>query len=318
MADRFTASRPMPRQSIWQTAGRLTSAALISVSLWAGAAIADPFRPDKPKAIGDQTEVAFRAIFEQGNYSATTRQKLNEAEKAEPTEPLVHALQASMVFSDLQGEKDKAKKADLLERFRAYGTQTRSASQALMESDPLRGNLYTAVSHFLEGGYTVLKDGIAKGASTALSEMQSAFKAMDTAATIDPNDPELNLLKGYMDLMIAVNLPFASPNQAITRLEKYAGPRYLADRGIAIGYRDLKQPDKALVAVERALQATPNNPEVLMLKAQILLRQGKYQESKALFEQALQKKDQLPREIVRQIKSGIKDVNKKLGASQKQ
>lgn len=305
----------MPRPSLRQTAARLTSAALVSV-LWASAAIADPFRPDNPKQIGDRTEVAFSAIFEQGNYSATTRQKLNEAEKAEPSEPLIHALQASMVFMDLQGEKDKAKKASLLEQFRTYSDQTRSTAQALMGSDPLRGNLYTAVSHFLAGGYTVLKDGMTKGAPTALTEMQSAFKAMDAADAIDPKDPELNLVKGFMDLMIAVNLPFASPNQAITRLEKYAGPRYLADRGIAIGYRDLKQPDKALEAVDRALQATPNNPEVLTLKAQILLRQGKYPESKALFEQALQKKDQLPRETVRQIRSGIKDVEKKLGSSQ--
>jgi hypothetical protein len=41
---------------------------------------------------------------------------------------------------------------------------------------------------------------------------------------VDPNDPELNLITGYMDLMLAVNLPFSDPAQAIERLEKYGSP----------------------------------------------------------------------------------------------
>lgn len=313
MADWFTTPNPIHRFLTGQSLLRVASAALVSMSLWAGAAVADPFRATNPKAIGDRTENAFKAIFEQGNYSTTTRQQLNQAEQTEPNEPLVYAMQASMAYIDLQGEKDKAKKAELLDRIKSYGDKTRSAAQSLASSDPLRSNIYTAVSHFLGGGYILLKEGTVKGAPAGLSELQQAFKAMDAAEKIAPNDPELNLLKGFMDLMMAVNLPFSSPTQAISRLEKYAGPKYLADRGIAIGYRDLKQPQQALVAVDRALQMTPNNPDVMYLKAQILTRQGNHKESVAWFEKALQKEKQLPESTRKQIKRELKSAKKKAG-----
>jgi hypothetical protein len=69
----------------------------------------------------------------------------------------------------------------------------------------------------------------------ALSKLQKVFQYLDEAKKIDPKDPELNLLTGYMDLMLAVNLPFSDPAQAVEKLEKYAAPSYLAYRGIAVG-----------------------------------------------------------------------------------
>jgi predicted Zn-dependent protease len=119
------------------------------------------------------------------------------------------------------------------------------------------------------------------------------FENMDEAEKIDPNDPEFNLLKGYMDLILAVNLPFSNPQQAIDRLQKYAAPAYLAERGIALGYRDLDQADRALAAVDQALRGTPDNPELLYLKAQILAIQNKYPESLPFFRQALATPDRL-------------------------
>ncbi len=66
------------------------------------------------------------------------------------------------------------------------------------------------------------------------------YAYLGKAEAISANDPELNLIRGYMDLMLAVNLPFTSPDQAIERLEKNAAPRYLVDRGIAISLSRFK------------------------------------------------------------------------------
>lgn len=118
-------------------------------------------------------------------------------------------------------------------------------------------------------------------------------------------------MKGFMDLMLAVNLPFSNPDQAIERLRTYAQPPYLAQRGIAIGYRDLGQPDQALVAVEEALKQTPDNPELFYLKAQILRQksdklQGEDQtrtrnQSVRSFRQAWRLRDRFPESLVRQL-----------------
>ncbi len=91
-------------------------------------------------------------------------------------------------------------------------------------------------------------------------------------------------------------------------MDKNAAPEYLADRGIAYGYRDLKQYNQALEYVNRALKATSNNPEVYYLKAQILRgmagkekNQQLLQEAVINFDQALAKKSQLPAGLVKQI-----------------
>lgn len=310
MADWSTSSQlPAVTRS---TAIRLVSATLLSMSLWAGAAVAkDPFRTSNARPIGDRTEAAFNELFQKGNY----KKAADALKQAESGEPLAYAMKASMTYFDWQAQKDSAQKAQLLEQFRAYGTQTRDSAQSLLASDRVRGNLYLAVSYFLDGAYSVIKDGTIKGAPAGLSSLQQAFKYMDEAEKQAPNDPEVNLIKGFMDLMVAANLPFSDPSKAIARLEQYAGPKYLADRGIALGYRELNQRDKALVAIERSLQATPDNPEVMYLKGQILYGMGRYQDSKQWYEKALAKQKQLPDALGKQIKRELKNANKKLGIS---
>lgn len=115
-------------------------------------------------------------------------------------------------------------------------------------------------------------------------------------------------------LAVNVSLPLSNPAQAIERLEKYASPRYLADRGLALGYRDLNQLDKALVAVNRAISAaTPNNnPELSYLKAQILVRQGNNKDSVAFFQKALNQKEQLPSGVVKQIQRELDRTQRRL------
>ncbi len=302
MADRFS-----PRStSVWhpQRVLQTVGTAAIAVSLWATPSLAkDPFRTSNPHPIGDNTEAAFRSVFEQGNYKSA-ESALNQAEA---NEPLAFALKAFLAYSNSQGESDQSKKQAALDNFKNYATQTRQSAEQLVKTDPLRGNLYIAVGNFLEGVYVVGTEGVVRGTPQALSKLQQAFKYLDEAEKIDSKDPELNLLKGYIDLLLAVNvsLPLSSPTQAIERLETYAAPRYLAYRGLALGYRDLNQFDKALQAVDQAIAAAPKNPELSYLKAQILVRQGNNRDSIPLFEKALSQKDQLPSGTSTQIQKEL-------------
>jgi len=273
---------PAPKRTV----KALTSAAVVVLGLWVRPTFAgDPFRAKNPRPIGDKTEAAFNSIFKDGNYKQA-KSYLSQAEASEANEPLAYAMLAALAYNDQDW--------DTLNR---YADKTLQISQQLTKSDPLRGNIYTAVGHFLQGTYNFKKDGPVG----ALTKLQKVFQYLDEAKKVDPNDPELNLITGYMDLMLAVNLPFSDPAQAIKRLENYGSPSYLAYRGIALGYRDLKQYSKATEFVDRALQVTPNNPEVLYLKAQILRNQAKNKEALEFFNKALEKQAQLPNSSAAQI-----------------
>lgn len=275
----------------WLSAPKLTvtalaSAAALVLGLWVTPTLAkDPFRTNNPRLIGDNTEAAFEAIFKEGNYKSA-KGYLQKAEGNEANEPLTYAMMASLAYTNQD-----------LETLNSYATKTKETAEKLKSKDPLRGNLYLAVGHFLEGAYEFKKDGPVG----ALAKLQKVFQYLDEAKKVDPNDPELNLMTGYMDLMLAVNLPFSDPAQAVEKLEKYAAPSYLAYRGIAVGYRDLKNYSKALEFVDRALALTPNNPEVLYLKAQILRNQGKNKEAQEFFNKSVQKSAQLPNYSAAQI-----------------
>nr|MDJ0567641.1 Sll0314/Alr1548 family TPR repeat-containing protein [Pleurocapsa sp. MO_192.B19] len=207
-------------------------------------------------------------------------------ESEEANEPLAYAMLASLAYTERDWESIKK-----------YAIKTLESAQFLSAKDPVRGNLYLAVGHFLDGAYIYEK----QGAIDAVNKLQLVFKYLDEAEENDPNDPEFNLIKGYMDLLLAVNLPFSSPEQTITRFEAYAAPNYLVDRGLAVAYRDLKQYDRALKYANKALETAPDNPEHYYLKGQILRQIGKNKNDiKVLenamenFEQALEKSAQLP------------------------
>lgn len=280
-----------------RTALPLLGAAAMTFSLWTSPTLAgDPFRPNSPYRFGDTIEGAFNALFKEGNYRAAAS-LLQQAETQEPNEPLVYAMKASLAYTDLQAAQ---KNKTLLDSFKSYTAKTREAAERLKATNPLRGNLYVAVSYGLEAAAVMQEEGALRGVPKALNKLQQVYQSLEAAEQIAPQDPELNLLKGWMDLLISVNLPFSDPTQAIARLEK-AAPAYLASWGMAVGYRDLKQYDKALEYVDRALQATPNHPELHYLKAQILVRQNRQEEAKQHFNVALAKSDQLPKGLVAQI-----------------
>ncbi len=253
----------------------------------------DPFRASNPRNIGDKTEAAFKAVFQKGNYPEA-ESHLQQALSSEPNEPLAYAMRASLAYTN----KD-------LTTLDTYSKKTLETGQKLIASDPLRGNLYTAVGNFLEGAVIITREGTG-GAPQALSRLRQVYQYLDKAEAISANDPEVNLIKGYMDLLLAVNLPFANPDEAIQRLEKNAAPQYLVDRGIAIAYRDLKNYSQALDYANRALKTTSDNPD----------SRKTIQDAIAHFDKALSKKSQLPGDLVKQIeheRSKANDYLKSLG-----
>jgi tetratricopeptide (TPR) repeat protein len=259
------------------------------LSLTPAALAGDPFRVDEPHNISDISEQAFYAMFRDGDY-LEAREYLDSADVDAANDPLFHALGAAFAYLDEDWDT-LAEKASM----------TKSVAADLSGADPLRSNLYEAVGIFLEGAYILQTEGIAQGTPKALGMLQQVFDRMEAAEEIDPSDPELSLLKGYMDLLLAVNLPFANPERAIDRLETFGYPTYVAYRGIALGYRDLDRNTEALTAIDVALDAAPQNPDLLYLKAQILRRLDRDAESVDYFNQALTYADQLHSKMRRQV-----------------
>jgi len=291
-----------PMSTLKQITGTALAATVLATTVLSGTALwtipawaSDPFRTTNPHPIGNQTEAAFRAIFEEGNYVEAQRL----LRTAEPNEPLAHALEASLAYLNQDWSA-----------LSSSATLTRETAERLVATDPLRGHLYTAVGYFLEGGYALTTQGTLDGTPAALSKLQQVFDQLKQAEAINPNDPELNLLKGYMDLLLAVNLPFSDPADAIERLQTLAAPSYLVHRGIAIGYRDLSQHDQskradylnqALTSVDQALTETPHNPDLLYLKAQILVLQQNDRASLPFFQQAMGIQGRIPTLIPRRM-----------------
>lgn len=265
----------------------------VALSFWATPSWAgDPFRSSNPRPIGDNTEAAFVEIFKNGNYPEA-KTYLQQAVQTETDEPLAFAIQASLAYSN--EDWDVMKNA---------ADQTLSTAKKLTATDPLRGNLYQAVGHFLQGAYTFKT----KGPLGAVNKLQLVFDHLDKAEQISPNDPELNLLKGYLDLILSVNLPFSSPEDAIARFQQYAAPNYMVDRALFAAYRDLDQYDTAMQYIDQALANSPDNPEFLYFKGQLLRKKGRskdgqpkdlvlLKEAYTYFEQAMTKVDQLPKGV---------------------
>lgn len=266
------------------------TSSVVALSLLSSPALAgDPFRPGNDYNIGPDAEAAFEAFFRDGDY-IRAQEAIDLALASESDEPLVHSLAASIAYLD--GDFDK---------MALHAELTRSAATALLESSPLRGHLYSAVGIFLDGAHLMSTQGVARSTPTVLGMLQQVFSHLDDAESIDRTDPELNLVQGFMDLMLAVNLPFSNPEESIERLAKYSSPSYLTYRGIALGYRDLGQISDAMTAVNQALQAAPDNPELFYLKAQLQRRQEQTAASVDSFDKALSYANQLPPVIARMI-----------------
>jgi tetratricopeptide (TPR) repeat protein len=261
----------------------------------AGKPVLGPFYPQaaRPMAAGSNLDRAQTAMFRDGDY-VKARNLLTAARKTNANDPLVYALSA--VYPFMVGDLAQVKK---------YGDRTVKTAKTLQGRNAVRGNLYQGVGLAIGAAYEFKQNG----ALNALNKLQQVFKYIDAAKAIDPNDPELNLIVGYMNLLLSVNLPFADLNDAISQLEK-AQPKYLAYRGMYLGYRDLKQFDRAIASIDRAIAIAPQNPELKYYKAQIYSMRGIDRRSQQdlkiaidLFAKAYQKRSQLLTSTVAQILS---------------
>ena len=281
---------------------KLISASLLAALVSAVTAIpsfaADPFRSTNPRDIGSETQKAFVLMFKEGNYVAAVKQ-LDVAVKTEANEPLLFALRASTFYA----------KEDYL-GMRVAGQRVRANAQALKGKDNLRAHVYLAASDLIEAGYIVKTEGVSS-AARALPLVQSVFDNIKQAQDIDPSDPELNLIKGYIDMLIASVLPLSDLETALSSLKQYAAPDYLKWRGIALAYRDARKPELALDAVNKAIAAAPNNPELTYLKGQVLWMQGgnNIPTAKKQFELALTKAKQLNPSLLTEIREQCRNIS---------
>ena len=278
------------------------SSSLLAVLVTAATAMpsfaADPFRTSNARAIGGETQKAFELMFREGNYVGAVKQ-LDVAIRTEASEPLLFALRASTFYA----------KEDYL-GMQVAGKRVRKNAEALKGKDNLRAYLYIAVSDLIEAGYIVKTDGLSS-AARALPLVQNVFDNIKKAQDINPNDPELNLIKGYIDMLIASVLPLSDLETALASLRQYAAPDYLKWRGIALAYRDARKPELALDAVNKAIAAAPNNPELNYLKGQILWMQGgsSVPIAKKQFEIALSKSKQINPSLLAEIRDQCRNLS---------
>jgi len=244
-----------------------------------------------PRPLPPHTDAAFAALFVEGNY-VRARERLQTAEARGERDPLGFALRAAIAYAESDWD-----------RVKTYGDRTLEMALALRD-DPLRRDLYRAVANLLLGAYLYERSG----ALAAMPKVAPVLDGFERARRHAPRDPELNLLRGYLDLLLAANLPLADPEAAIASFERYAAPRYLVDRGIALAYRDAEQFERAAEYAAAALRATPDNPEIHYLNAQIVYRLGKQRgeldtirQAIAHFERAEALADGLPAAIVAAI-----------------
>ncbi len=271
----------------------LVSAATVSPS-WA----ADPFRSQNPRAIGSETQKAFELMFKDGNYVAAVKQ-LDLAVRTEADEPLLFALRASTFYV----------KEDYL-GMKVAGQRVRVNAEALKGKDNLRAYIYLAASDLIEAGYIVKTEGLSSAAK-ALPLVQNVFDNIQKAKNLDSSDPELNLVKGYIDMLIASVLPLSDLDSALESLKQYSTPDYLKWRGIALAYRDARRPEPALDAVNKALTSAPNNPDLHYLKGQILWMQGgnNIATAKKEFEIALSKSQQMSPSLLAEIREQCRNIS---------
>jgi tetratricopeptide (TPR) repeat protein len=179
---------------------------LAAIPAWA----ADPFRAGPAaRPIKDQTSAVFEAAFLRGNYTEA-KQLLPIALQADRSEPLATTMGAILAFYD-----------DDLVAMNRYALQTEQLGQRLASTDPLRGNLYQAVGKSMQGGFDISKAGAGPiaGAPLALLKLQESLQFLDQAEKVNPNDPELNLLRGFMEWGLSSILGLFDPNQARQRLD---------------------------------------------------------------------------------------------------
>jgi tetratricopeptide (TPR) repeat protein len=285
--------RVRARQSLWAALSLATL--LFSSTVLA----ADPFRTGaNARPFGSALEKAFEDFFRTGNYLNSSR-KLTTAQAENPNEPLVYTLQAALAYMNNQPQ-----------RMQTFAEQTRKVSLALEANDKARSHLYRGLADGLEGASYYLKDGDV-GLLAAFPKITAMILEIDKARQISPEDPEVNLIVGYINTVEA-KLPGKTKKyeEAIASFRK-ANPSYLSFRGQALVYRDTKNYPQAMMMVDQALKDAPQNPDLFYLKAQIFALQKQPAEAVTFFDKSLSMGKQLPESTKKQIrKERTSQINK--------
>lgn len=277
-------------QRFWRKqSGRFLSVLSCLALLGGGSAIAaDPFRTGKEALpIGPSLESAFNDFFRNGSY-LNSSQRLKTAELENPNEPLVYTLQAALAYMSEQPVK-----------MLALAKKTGTVAKAMETKNEARSHLYRGLAQGLEGASYYLKDGEA-GLLSAFPYVSSMLLEIDKARQLAPADPEVNLVVGYVQTILASQKmkPYSDAIQSFSK----AKPSYLALRGQALVYRDTKDYLQAQTMVEKALVDAPTNPELFYLKGQILALQQRPADAIAFFDKALTLGKQLPESTKKQIR----------------
>jgi tetratricopeptide (TPR) repeat protein len=267
---------------------RWTALPLLTLLLSSSALAADPFRTGpKARPMGPALEKAFEDFFRNGSY-LNSSQKLNAAQAENPNEPLVYTLQAALAYMNKQPE-----------RMQAMAQKTRQVAEAMSAKDEARSHLYRGLATGLEGAGDYLKNGDS-ALPSILTKVPSMLLEIDTAHKKAPDDPEVNLIVGYVDTVIA-KYGLSNYDEALESFRK-ANPAYLSFRGKALVYREKKDFGQAQQMVDKALAAAPQNPDLFYLKGQILASQRNPTDAVLSFEKALSLGKQLPESTKKQIR----------------
>jgi tetratricopeptide (TPR) repeat protein len=294
----MVAKRPS-KPKAWILKKILVALPLVTLLISSRGLAADPFRTGtNARPFGTALEKAFEDFFRSGNYLNSSR-KLAAAQIENPNEPLVYTLKAALAYLNSQPQQ-----------LQALAQKTREVSLALEATDKPRSHLYRGLADGLEGASYYLKDGDV-GLVTAFPKISSMILEIDKARQLAPEDPEINLIVGYINTVEA-KLPGRSNkyNEALNAFRK-ANPSYLSYRGQALVYRDTKNYSQAQMTVDKALADAPQNPDLLYLKAQLFALQKRPKEAVAFFDKALSFGKQLPESTKKQIrKERNSQVNK--------
>ena len=273
---------------------RVAGAALLSLTLALPLHAKDPFRSTKARAIGNETSAAFTTLFRDGDYRSALPQ-IDRAMKANSNEPLAHTMGALVAFF----QQD-------MNTMRQRGTSIKQTAQALQRTDKLRSHIYLAVADLVEASYLFKTEGIS-GVPKILPLIQNVLNELRTANSIDPEDPELNLLRGLIDILISSVssslIPANDVETSLTRLRQFSAPDYLRWGGVAVAYRDARQPAPALEAIDKALAVAPQNPMLHYFKGQIHWIQGNIPEAKRFYQMTLSRAPQLPTQFIKDVQT---------------
>lgn len=270
------------------------TAVVLSLSLALPLYAKDPFRSTKARAIGNETSTAFATLFRDGNYRGAVPQ-IDRAVRMNSNEPLAHTMGALVAFL----EED-------MNTMRQRGASIKRSAQGLQKNDKLRSHIYLAVGDLVEASYLFKSEGISS-VPKVLPLIQNVLSELRTANSIDPEDPELNLLRGLIDILISSVssslIPSNDVETSLTRLRQFSAPDYLRWGGVAVAYRDARQPAPALEAIDKALVIAPQNPILQYFKGQIHWMQGNKTEAKRFYQLALTRASQLPDRFIKDVQT---------------